>query len=93
MLKAAGIPVYTPYHPDNLQLARPHVVVVGNAIVRTCSPPEDSKGRTSEIEAMPFSYRVTRSTSLGLAVPVAVTTTDVQKASDFDVLSLSETTG
>jgi UDP-N-acetylmuramate: L-alanyl-gamma-D-glutamyl-meso-diaminopimelate ligase len=34
MLAAAGIPVYTPYHSDNLLKAKPDLMVVGNAISR-----------------------------------------------------------
>jgi UDP-N-acetylmuramate: L-alanyl-gamma-D-glutamyl-meso-diaminopimelate ligase len=52
MLKAWGIPVLTPYRPENLDAAKPDLVIIGNVIRRV--NPEATEVRTRRIAQMSF---------------------------------------
>jgi UDP-N-acetylmuramate: L-alanyl-gamma-D-glutamyl-meso-diaminopimelate ligase len=52
MLRAWGIPVMTPYHPANLDRARPDLVIVGNVIRRV--NPEATASRERRLPQMSF---------------------------------------
>ena len=52
MLKAWGIPVFTPYSPENLGRARPDLVIIGNVIRRV--NPEATAVRERRIPQMSF---------------------------------------
>jgi len=52
MLKAWGIPVLTPYRPENLDAARPDLVIIGNVIRRV--NPEATEVRTRGVRQMSF---------------------------------------
>src|SRR5690242_8116342 len=52
MLKAWGIDVYTPYAPENLDKAKPDLVIIGNVIRRV--NPEATAVRERKIPQMSF---------------------------------------
>jgi UDP-N-acetylmuramate: L-alanyl-gamma-D-glutamyl-meso-diaminopimelate ligase len=52
MLKAWAIPVLTPYRPENLDAARPDLVIIGNVIRRV--NPEATEVRTRGLRQMSF---------------------------------------
>ncbi|HLL00315.1 MAG TPA: UDP-N-acetylmuramate:L-alanyl-gamma-D-glutamyl-meso-diaminopimelate ligase [Myxococcaceae bacterium] len=52
MLKAWGIPVLTPYRPENLDAAKPDLVIIGNVIRRV--NPEATEVRTRGVRQMSF---------------------------------------
>jgi UDP-N-acetylmuramate: L-alanyl-gamma-D-glutamyl-meso-diaminopimelate ligase len=52
MLKAWEIPVLTPYRPENLDAARPDLVIIGNVIRRV--NPEATEVRTRRVPQMSF---------------------------------------
>src|ERR687884_889095 len=52
MLRAWGIDVFTPYAPENLDRARPDLVIIGNVIRRV--NPEATAVRTRGIPQMSF---------------------------------------
>jgi UDP-N-acetylmuramate: L-alanyl-gamma-D-glutamyl-meso-diaminopimelate ligase len=52
MLRVWGIDVYTPYRPENIELARPDLVIIGNVIRRM--NPEATAVRAGRIPQMSF---------------------------------------
>src|SRR3954466_10706066 len=52
MLRASGIPVMTPYPPENLEQAKPDLAIIGNVLRRV--NPEATAARERRIPQMSF---------------------------------------